>query len=821
MRTALAWLLLPAALLADDLPRQASEILRTNCLQCHGAVQMAKLDLRSRETMLKGGERGAALVPGDPNRSLLYRFAAHFDKPAMPPGGKLQDWEITVLRNWINTGAPLDGKVDGEDDRAALAKLEDRPITDEERRFWAFQPVGRPEPPRVRDGDRARNPIDAFLLHAMEERGLTPSPEADRRTLVRRAYLDVTGLPPSPEEVEAFVNDRSAGAWEKLVDGLLASPHYGERWARHWLDVVRYADSGGFEYDRDWPNAYRYRDYIVRSLNQDKPFDRFIREQIAGDEIAPGSHDALIATGFLRFGPEANIKSEQTRMDELDDILSTTANTFLGMTVGCARCHDHKFDPIAQKDYYRMQAVFFPSKAVDALLVDAEEIARHKEANARVDAAIEPFKKQRAEIEKPYRERILDAKKAKLPNYIQAALRTPPEQRTEGQELNARQVEKTLSVSEEELTQAWTLDDAAAIGEIARAIAELEKTRPAPLPAAMAVAEDGPRPRNSYFLHRGSPDQKGSAMQPGVLSVLAREEWAFPEAQKAAASSLRRKAFAGWLASPDNPLPARVKVNRLWQHHFGEGIVRTPNNFGKTGDKPSHPELLDWLASEFVSRGWSLKQMHRLMLTSRAYRMASDDIAANAAKDPDNRLLWRMPRRRIEAEGLRDAMLAVAGNLDRTVGGPAVHPYIDPSLFQGSSKRTWEGKPVDDPSTWRRSLYVFSKRSIPLPMLEVFDKPDSIGSCARRNRSTIPTQALALMNNEFSLYEAEKFAARLRKDAGTDPGRQAERAFLLAFARPPAAAERAAAVEFIRSSDDGLADFCLALFNSNEFAYLP
>jgi hypothetical protein len=661
--------------------------------------------------------------------------------------------------------------------------------------------------------------VDAFLLAAMEAKGLKPSPEAARHTLVRRLYLDLWGLPPTPAEAHAFVNDRRPDAYEQLVDKLLASNHYGERWARHWLDLVHYADSGGFEYDRDFKAAWRYRDWVVRAMTGDKPYDQFVRDQIAGDELRPEDPDAQTATGFFRLGLEHNIKTEVTRMEELDDVLQITGGTFLGVTIGCARCHNHKFDPFPQKDYYRMQAVFFSTKDSDYPLANAAAIAQYKAANAKVDEIVKPFKRQVEDIEKPYRDKLIAAERDRLPDYMKEALRTPAEKRTEGQKLIVIQIEKTRNFSEDDVLASMSKEDRARRDEVLTQIKEIEKQRPEPLPAAMAITESGPKPEPSYFLHRGSVDTKGSVMKPGVLSVITREEPAFPEAPAGAKSSYRRKAFAEWLTAAGNPLFSRVMVNRIWQHHFGEGIVRTPSNFGKTGDRPTHPELLDWLASEFVARGWSMKAMHRLMVTSNAYRQASDDIAANNATDADNKYVWRMPRQRIEGEIIRDQILAVSGALDLRPYGPGVRPYIDPSLWQGSSGRTWGGKSDDDRSTWRRSIYVHSKRTIPLPMLEVFDRPDAITHCARRNRSTIAPQALILMNNAFIRLQAGEFAKRLAREAGNALDKQVDLAFSLAFSRTPSATERTAAHEFLEGRPEALSDFCQALFNSNEFLY--
>ncbi|MFN3322805.1 MAG: PSD1 and planctomycete cytochrome C domain-containing protein [Bryobacteraceae bacterium] len=805
---------------AEDLAGRAYGILKINCFACHGAAKASGLDLRTREALLAGGERGPAVDLEEPGRSLLYKVLSHEHKPAMPPGKKLAENDIDVVRRWLEAGASLDSveeaRSPGEKAKLAeLAKLEERPILPEDRQFWAFQRPSKVDPPQA----GKRNPVDAFLYAALQAEGLKPSPRADRRTLIRRAYLDLLGLPPSPDEVEAFVKDNSPQAWDRQVERLLASPHYGERWGRHWLDVVRYADSGGFERDYDWPNGYRYRDYVVKAFNEDKSYDQFIREQLAGDEYAPDSQEALIATGYLRLGPVNNIRNERTRIDELDDIVVTTSVGFLGMTVGCARCHNHKFDPIPQKDYYRLQAVFFSTKEVEHPLVGPEVVEAYKAEMKRIDELQKPHKKAKEEIEEPYRKILFDRKLATLPEYMQIAWKTPPEKRTEGQRLNANQIEKTIRFKEEEILAIMPEEEKQRHKEVAGEIAGLEKQRPERYPTARIIGEGGREPLPSHFLHRGSIDVKGSVMQAGVLSVACEDEYEFPTPPENARSSWRRRGLAEWIASPSNPLTARVMVNRIWQHHFGEGIVRTPNNFGKTGQAPTHPELLDWLAVEFMERGWSIKAMHRLMMMSEAYQMASDDIAANLKIDPENRYVWRMPRRRLEAEIIRDQILAVAGTLDRTVGGPAVFPYIDPDLFQSSTDRTWKGKPDDDPSTWRRSIYVFSKRSIRYPLFETFDQPDMINSCDRRNRSTIAPQALLLMNNAFVMFQSQQFAERLRREAGENLADQVELAYRLALSRPPSRFERESAAEFIASGPRGLVDFCQALFNLNEFVY--
>src|SRR5262245_8359144 len=844
---------------ATELSRRAYVILRQNCFGCHGAGKMSGLDLRTAESALAGGDNGKVIEPSDASASRLYQFITHQSKPAMPPGKKLPDAAIETLRRWIEAGASFDGfekeAATGKDD--GTAKSIERPITPEERDFWAFRPPRRSPRPRVSHPGWGANPIDAFLLAKMKAKGLKPSPRADRPTLIRRAYLDLTGLPPAPEEVEAFVKDSSPGAWERVIDRLLASPHYGERWARHWLDLVRYADSGGFEFDVDRPDAWRYRDYVVKAFNDDKPYDRFIREQLAGDEYAPDSQEAMIATGFLRLGPEGGGGGERGRQDALDDLITTTSLTFMGLTVGCARCHDHKFDPIPQKDFYRIQAIFAPTRPVNYPLVGADVVAANRAETQRIESLQRPLKKAKEELEAPHLKALVEEAVSRLPEYMQIAWRTAPEKRTPGQRLNVQQIKKTLEddslsqkLTEKDIVARMPADDKRKHQELVEQIKALDQQKPKPYPTARAIGESGPKPGPTYLLYRGAPDAKGPAVTPGVLSVINETDFEFPAPPPNANSSYRRRGLAEWLTSRQNPLTARVMVNRIWQHHFGEGIVRTPSNFGKLGEPPTHPELLDWLAVEFMdgatdrqsdgatgrrgdgaknnpqsairnpqSQAWSVKRMSRLMMTSQAYQMASNDIEANVAIDPENRLLWRMPRVRLEAEIIRDQILSVAVNLDRRLGGPCVYPYIDPKLFQSSTKRTWPGKSDEDPSTWRRSLYVYSKRSIRYPLFETFDQPNLVNSCDRRNRSTIAPQALLLMNNNFVLTEAKYFAERLRREAGDAPPAQVELAYRLALARAPTAFERAKVADFIRNDPNGLAEFCHALFNLNEFVY--
>lgn len=813
----------------DQLAKDVFDIFKKQCVECHGAAKEGGLDLRTEEGLQKGGRNGKVVVAHKPAESPLYKAVTHEGDLWMPEDQpKLSDATLRTIRLWIESGASLATVPDAAG--AAVADLEElkkrelRPITEDERNGWAFKTPVKQTVPAVSRAGWSANPIDAFLLDGMLKKGLTPAGPADRRSLIRRAYLDVLGLPPTPAETESFAKDTSADAWPKLVEKLLASPHYGERWARHWMDLVRYADSGGYEFDTDRPEMYRYRDYLITAFNNDKPYDLFVKEQLAGDEIAPESDDAMIATGFLRLGPEGG----GNRLDAVDDLVSTTTLTFMGMTVGCARCHNHKFDPIPQMDYYRIQSIFYPTQAVEHALVPSHEVAAHRDATQKIEAQQTPLRARKTEIEKPFHRIITDREIAKLPEYLQVAWNTPADKRTQGQKLNVTQIEDTLGLSslrklvtEAHLIALMPEDVKAQHAAVKAEIAALEKQKPRRLATASAIGERGREPRPVHFLHRGSADAPGSAVTPGVLSVAHRGEWTFPTPPPEAGSSWRRRGFAEWLVTTDNPLTARVMVNRIWQHHFGEGIVRTPSSFGKMGEAPSHPQLLDWLAVEFVERGWSVKAMHRLMLTSQAYQMASADTTANYGIDPENRMFWRMPRVRLEAEVIRDHIMATAGTLNLTVGGPAIFPYIDPDLFEKSSSRDWRGLPDSDPATWRRSLYVFSKRSIRYPMFETFDQPNLINSIDRRNRTTIAPQALILMNNQMVLFQAGKFAERVRTEAGADPTQQVRLAVQLALGRPADAIELTRGAQFIKGSPEGLVEFCHVLFNLNEFLYRP
>ncbi len=834
--------------------QKVAPIFEQNCVMCHGAkMQRGGLDLRTEQATIKGGGRGASILPGKPEESLLYKLITHKEEPAMPMGGKLSDAEIAAIAEWIKGVAPS----------AAAPVVETIPtrapgyaITAKDRQWWAFVKPLRPAVPTVKNRKWVRNEIDAFVLSKLESNGLQPSAPADARTLIRRVYYDLIGLPPSPEEVDAFVKNPSNAAYEKIVDRLLASEHYGERWGRHWLDLARYADSGGYEFDYDRPHAWHYRDWVIKAFNSDMPYDQFIKAQLANDQLQPGETPALIPTAFARLGPtQDNAVTEENRADELSDILddmvSTTSSVFMGLTVGCARCHDHKYDPIPTKDYYRMVAIFSASERTEKPLVSAEEMARHKELNKAVDEKQRPYKQQLAALEKPLRERLMNEKiefhlrLAEMSNGF--GDKTKEQYRAE----LATRLAREVNIQNEDIEEIITPEQHVARKQLLKQIEEINKTRPRPFDAAMGMA-DKKEPGKMHVYLRGNWRTKGDEVQPGVPIVLSDGKDLNP--------TNRRQQLAEFIASPDNPLTARVAVNRIWKYHFSNGLVKTTSDFGLTGDRPSHPELLDWLAVTFrdgrmkdeggtmnakiageknIQRSslstprWSWKAMHKLMLMSNTYRQSSQHNEQAAAKDLDNRLLWRMNPRRLEAEALRDTMLVVSNKLNKQMYGPGIYPRIDPDIINTGSRPRWPLDAKDNNDTFRRSIYIFVKRSVPLPMIEVFDCPVTVVSSPNRATSTVSPQALALMNNEFVLDQAKYFAERVTAEAGAETNKQIARAFQIALHRKPSAKEQDWSLNFLKSQTTGYAerkhenpdaaalrDFCHAMINLNEFLYV-
>ncbi|HJT76301.1 MAG TPA: DUF1549 and DUF1553 domain-containing protein, partial [Gemmataceae bacterium] len=648
----------------------------------------------------------------------------------------------------------------------------------------------RPSLPSVRDRAWVRTPVDAFILARLEQKGLRPAPPADRRTLLRRVYLDLIGLPPTPAEQRAFLADPSPNAFARVVDDLLARPQYGERWGRHWLDVARYADTNGYERDGAKPSAWRYRDYVIDAFNRDKPYDRFITEQLAGDELPDASAETEIATTFLRLGTWDNEPAEpkMDRYDQLDDVLGTTAAAFLGITLRCARCHDHKFDPFKQTDYYRVLAVFEPLRRpqhgradLDRPVGTAAQLAAYREGTARADAEVASLRRQLKSLQTAIRNHLAQGVRDQVAALQKAA--APGGGKGTGKAAETPAAKKAREQLEAALRSAATPTERQRWDRLEQQLAAADAARPPEPPHAYIWYEDGPKAPVTHVLHRGDPERPRKAVEPGVPAVLTREQP--PPPRPLAHSTGRRLWLARWMTRTDNPLTARVMVNRVWQHHFGRGLVATPNDFGRMGDPPTHPELLDWLASEFMARGWSVKELHRLILLSSTYQMASAAPPGVAHSDPHDNLLERWPARRLEAEAVRDSVLAVSGGLDLQMGGPGVYPPLPRAVLEGQSRPGDGWGKSDEHQAARRSVYIFVKRSLAVPELEVLDGPDTTSSCEARPVSTIAPQALTFLNGAFINEQAHRFAGRLRREAGADARTQVERAFGLALCRPP------------------------------------
>ena len=709
-------------------------------------------------------------------------------------------------------------------------------ITEAERDHWAFQPIERPELPATTTA--VATTIDAFISGRLEEAGLGLSAPTDRRTLIRRVKFDLLGLPPTPEEVEQFVAGDAPGAYERLVDRYLADPRYGERWGRHWLDLVRFAETDGYNADKPRPLAYRYRDYVIRAFNANLPYDRFVREQIAGDELYPGSESALVATGYLRLWPDESNASDvhKARQDALNDITNNVGSVFLGLTIGCAQCHDHKFDPILQADYYQLQAYFAAIDLKDRVPVaDANELDAYFTVLAAWNEESEAVRVELYELEAEARRKAGAEKRLKFPADVLEAVDTRPEERTTKQRQLVfwadRQIDEVAKP--ERIEKQYSETELKRLSELREQLASLEKSKPAAPRTvdAMATVDSPAGPADSYLLLGGAYDAEFDEVTPQGLTVLqpvstAAESVSVPRPR----SSGRRAALADWLVDPTNPLPARVMVNRIWQGHFGQGLVSVANDFGVQTPEPTHPALLDWLAAEFIESGWDVKHLHRLIVQSATYQQASAMAEADEkalAVDPDNALLWHFPRRRLEAEAIRDELLFVAGTLDHEMYGPGIRP----ELPEGFSAGTWKASDSKQERK-RRSIYVYAKRNLPLPFLAAFDLPDMHESCGGRVTTTTAPQALTLLNDSHVLEAARNVAARLiAEEDSLDPVGLVERAFETTLGRSPTDDEAAAAIEFLnqqegRSSDvesprvAAVTDLCHALLNANEFLYV-
>jgi hypothetical protein len=897
---------------APTFEKDIRPILKAHCFDCHGEGEQLKggLDVRLRRFLVAGGEDGPAIVPGKPDQSELLKLVESGKMPKRDK--KPTPAEIALLRHWIATGAKT-----ARPEPAELPKGTSG-ITEGDRSFWSFQPIRPPALPKAKSRDRVRTPVDAFLVAAMKRAGVRFSPDADPGTLIRRVTFDLTGLPPTPEEVEAFVREcaeekhleggktgiasggydasnspgvpafqiQSAGsAYDRLIDRLLDSPHYGERWGRHWLDVAGYADSDGYS-DADPPRAYayKYRDYVIRAFNDGKAFDRFLTEQLAGDEIARAtsanaasvalanteSRELLTATGFLRMGADGSATDALTDRDAVRnqvvaDTLKIVSTSLLGLSVGCAQCHDHRYDPIPQADYYRLRAVFEPAYDYTHWRTPAERLVSlytddDREQSAAIEAEAQKLAAEKEAKQKDYLNEALTKHLEKFDEGLRAPLRTaydtPGDKRTpEQKKLLADNPSVNIHPGVLYQYNQKAADDLKALDA---KIGEIRAKKPAEDFLSVLTEPAHHQPVTRVF-HRGDYQQPKAAVLPGGLSVLsaAGRPIEFPTNRADLATSGRRLAFAQWLTSGTNPLVARVLVNRVWLHHFGRGLVNTPADFGAMGEKPSHPELLDWLASDFMQHDWKLKRLHKLILTSTAYRQASRRDPKQERRDPGDRLYWRKPVLRLDAEAIRDAMLATSGSLNPKQFGPPVpvRPDVHGQIVVGEDKTTGDNKmPVEgslNGEEFRRSVYVQVRRSRPLALLHVFDAPVMEVNCERRQHSTVATQSLMLMNSEFLLDQAARFAARLEADAGPERAAQIRRAWQLAFQRPPTAAEQAEALSFLErqfahlaslsapptdekaKKDDkakaepkppperqALTNLCQALLSANEFLYV-
>jgi hypothetical protein len=954
---------------------EVKPILEQNCFKCHGGLDekghpkvRGGLQLISRKGLMKGGAHGAAFNETDPAKSIILEALSYQNEDLqMPPRGKLPEEDRAKITRWLGMGAPwtpedADVLVEIHDPLAGVTE-----VNEKTKAHWSYRPMERHEPPKVADPAWAVNPVDAFIRAKLDEKGLQPVGEASKAALLRRLSYDLTGLPPSLEEIRAFEADTSPEAWSKQVDRLLATPQYGEKWARHWLDVVRYAESNGFERDNDKPFVWRYRDYVVRAFNEDKPYDRFVAEQIAGDELPDKTADSQIATGMMRLMAWDDDPADRTQhfFDVLDDNVRTVTEGFLGMTAGCARCHDHKGDPIPQKDYYKFTSFFRGIEPMgqggkQTQLIHSPDLAENRDKQlADISAEEKRIREWMARCEEGAltnvrrtnpdvaarvsnltamdRWLVTDARmrptnwfytnkqpaedwsavsfRAERANWQQGpagfgtaapgvqartvwtsqdiwlqttfGLETIPksvllhlyhdediEIYLNGQPVLQREHHVTeyerIAASREFMSALQTGRNVLAVHvhqtaggqffdlglevdavtpsdlvlnreyrSVSRKdretyrrgqerLEEIETLKKSPGIEAMVITEGGPVPPPTHIHLRGSAHAEGDEVQPGFPAIWGNEVASVPAPAADAKTSGRRLALAKWITRPDNPRTARVMVNRIWEHHFGRGICPTPNDFGFLGTAATHPELLDWLATEFVAKGWSVKAMHRLLLNSKTYRLSIASDSQDAAKDPANELFWRFNPRRLGAEELRDSILRSTGELNLEMSGPSIYVPIPEEVLATSSTKgsKWGNSPPDQAN--RRSIYVKIKRSLLPPMFTDFDLADTDNSCPVRFTTTVPTQALAMMNSEFIHDEATKLAKRLEREYPDDLQAQVKRAFELVVSRDPDESEVIRSLAFINElktdsklpPNVALQRFAVAVFSFNEFFYL-
>jgi len=775
-----------------DYANQVRPILARKCYACHGSSEHeAGLALHNREAALKEPDSGTlAIVPGEVDQSeFVVRIEEKDLDLRMPPAehDPLTPEEVVILKQWIAEGAEFNS-------------------------HWAFEPISKAEPPANKG--LSKHPIDRFIESRLTKNNVKAAPPAKREVLIRRLYFDIIGLPPTPKEVEQFLADRSENAYEKLVDQLLESPHYGERWARHWLDVVRYAETNSFERDGAKPNAWKYRDYVVKSFNDDKPYDQFLREQLAGDVLENKNRETIIATGFYRLGiwDDEPADPKLARFDELDSILTTVGQGVLGLTLNCARCHEHKIDPIPHADYYRMLS-FFDELTPYGSRGDQRS---NNQSDVSPPELIERYTKIDSELKQ------LQAKMRLIEQ--QGIIKMP------AADQRATETRKREKVLNEKLQQYLDPQQWEAYLPLKNRQKKLIKQRKI-LPAretVLSVAKYSKNPAAMHILLRGNPHVPGDAVTPGFPELFGAADPKIPETDASGKPVSRRIALANWIASKENQLTARVMANRIWQHHFGRGIVRSPNNFGLLGIPPTHPGLLDWLANNFMQGGWKIKRLHRLIVTSDAYKRSSLAVPESLEKDPNNDLFWRFNLRRLSAEEVRDSVLATTGVLNKRVYGPSIYPAVSKEVLSTQSRpgEGWGRSSKEDQD--RRSIYIFIKRSLILPELSNFDFPDTDTTCEARFTTIQPSQALGMINGHFLNQQAELLAERLRKEVKDDVSKQVTRCLNLVYCRKPNEIEIADGLKLIQNlqqkhqltQEESLKLFCLYALNLNEFMFV-
>ncbi|WP_417750160.1 PSD1 and planctomycete cytochrome C domain-containing protein [Rosistilla oblonga] len=825
---ALRLVVTPTGLLADDAAAPDAQhvaffnesilpVLKEHCFKCHGGdKEKGGLKLDSRSALVRGGDSGSGIDMDSPEQSILLE-AVRFESYEMPPSGKLPDETIELLARWVAMGSPYPADMIGDDD-APVHESPGSRVTDEDRKFWSFQPIQNPPVPATDDAGWARTPTDRFILNRLAENGLQPNGEISPRGLLRRVYYDLTGLPPSIEAIQEFEADPSDLAYQKIVDSLLASPEYGERWGRHWMDLVRYAETNSYERDDAKPEVWRFRDYVIDSLNADKPFDDFTREQIAGDEME-FKPERLVATGYHRLGiwDDEPADKELAFYDDMDDIVGTTSQVFLGLTVHCARCHEHKIDPIPHADYYRMLSFF---SGLNRLGVRSGDSVRQNSLRPMVPPSQERqyteakkrYENERRELEKTIRE---------IEKQVQ-----PDFQPVEHEDF-AYQMNREAIVGK----RVGKLIDQAKYDQYVAArkrLTEIERNKPAEVGMALCVTEIGSQARPTFVLTRGNPHAPADPVEPGFPEILGGQTPEIPASPNPETSG-RRIVLADWLVSESNPMTARVLANRLWQYHFGRGIVRTPNDFGFQGAPPTHPLLLDYLASELIRADWHLKPLHRMLVTSSAYRMSSDSRDEAVAADPTNDYFWRFESRRLSAEEIRDSMLAATGKLNLSKGGPSIYPIIEAEVLAGQSRPGAGWGKSSDAERARRSVYIHIKRSLGVPLLMNFDAADTDFTCPVRFATIQPTQALGMFNSDYLVRQSSDLADLAEREAPAgDAADRVAAALRRVLQRDASEQEIAWGVELmqrLRSEHQvdqrrGLELFCLVALNLNEFIYL-